>query len=108
MKEDKLISLLQKKRGFFEAILELSTLQKNISIQEWISILEQKKTLVTCIEAVDEELKVFSSQFSTLPQDVHEELDAIRSLVNEIKILDQNHIAKRKRDLLGTKELDGT
>ncbi len=43
MKELELLHLLQKKRGFFESILELSELEAELTLSEWISVLEQKK-----------------------------------------------------------------
>lgn len=99
MKEEKLISLLQKKKGFFEALLDLTESESRLSFQQWISTLEQKKVLLSCIDEVDEELKPFKSALHHLSQEVDEELSKIRHIIKQILHLDSINQKERKRQL---------
>ena len=99
MKEEKLLHLLRKKKGFFEAILELSEEESELPIHEWISILEQKKILLSCIEEVDAELMPFRSSLQHLSQEISEELENIRGVIKRILHIDVINQEKRKKEL---------
>ncbi len=96
MSEQKLLTLLQKKRGFFEAILDLTEDEPKQPLKDWISILEQKKILLSCIDEIDEEITPFQASFTDLSHDVSEELDNIRDVVKKILHLDSKNLEKRK------------
>ena len=96
--EKKLLTLLKKKLGFFEAILDLTHDEKMCDIPDWISMLEQKKVLLSCIEEIDEEIYPFKATFNNLSQDVSEQLDTIRDTVQEILKLDAENYDKRKQE----------
>ncbi len=96
MKEEKLLLLLQKKKGYFEAILELSQSEEMESISEWIASLEQKKVLLSCIEQIDEQLQPFQESLNHISQEITEELDHIRRIVQQILHTDQTNQEKRK------------
>jgi len=99
MKEEKLLSLLQKKRGFFEAILDLTENEESLPMPEWISILEQKKILLSCIEEIDAELAPFKQSLHVISCEISEEIDAIRHVIEKILHLDSYNKNKRKREL---------
>ncbi len=98
MSEERLIALLQKKKNFFEAILDLSEMEHVVSIQEWIGILEQKKILLSCIEEIDAELGDFRKSLTFLSQDVSDELDELRLVIEKILHLDAFNLSKRKQE----------
>lgn len=99
MKEEKLLQLLKKKRGFFEAILELSTSEPSLSLEEWVQSLKQKKVLLSCVEKVDEELKNFKDAFENISQELGEEIDKIKDVIQEILYLDTINSSSRKKSL---------
>lgn len=99
MSEHKLLHLLKKKKGFFEAILDLTENETEVPLREWISILEQKKILLSCIEEVDTELQLFQESFHILSQELHEEIEEIRNVIQRILRLDSINQEKRKREL---------
>lgn len=99
MKEEKLLLLLQKKKGFFEALLELTENEAHLTLPEWISVLEQKKILLSCIDEIDLELDSFKERFHILTQEVHEEIEQIRKVIERILHLDQKNQTKRKEQL---------
>lgn len=96
--EKKLLTLLKKKLGFFEAILDLTHDEKKCDIPEWISALEQKKVLLSCIDEIDDEISFFKATFHDLSQDISEQLDKIRDTVQEILKLDSENYEKRKQE----------
>ncbi len=98
MLEEKLLLLLKKKKGFFETILDLTETEVDLPVSEWISILEQKKILLSCVDEVDAELKAFQSAAYNLSQDISEELDAIRNVIQNILHLDTLNQKKRKQE----------
>lgn len=98
MKEEKLYHLLTKKRGFFEAILELSETESSLPLREWISILEQKKILLSCIEEIDQELVHYQQALHILSQDITEELEKIREVIERIMHIDHQNQERRKKD----------
>lgn len=99
MSSKKLISLLQQKRGYFEAILDLTELEPMLPIPDWISSLKQKQILLSCIDEVDEEITSYQQRFQHLSQDITEELDRIRNLVGHIMNLNSYNIKIRKKSL---------
>jgi hypothetical protein len=99
MKEEKLLHLLKKKKGFFEAILELTEDEAEMPLQEWISTLEQKKILLSCIEEIDAELMPFKQTLHNLSQEISEELDKIRTIIKRILHIDVINQEKRKKEL---------
>lgn len=99
MKEEKLLRLLQKKKGFFEAILELTEGESSLAINEWISVLEQKKILLSCIEEIDAELMPFQRSLHMLSQEISDELDNIRTVIKRILHIDVLNQEKRKKEL---------
>jgi len=104
MKEEKLLHLLKKKKGFFKTILDLTETEVELPLSEWISILEQKKILLTCIDEIDEEITPFQRTIQNLSQEVTDELSAIRAVIQRILHLDTLHQQKRKAEL---KSYDG-
>jgi len=99
MKEEKLLHLLRRKKGFFEAILEITEEESELPLQEWISALEQKKILLSCIEEIDAELMPFKQSLHNLSQEISEELEHIRSVIKRILHIDVINQEKRKKEL---------
>lgn len=97
MKEKKLLSLLQKKRGFFEVICELSEKESASPMHEWISLLEQKKILLSCIDEIDAEIEFYKDSFHALSQEIGDELDHIKDVIEKILHLDRSTHEKRKK-----------
>lgn len=96
MKEEKLLNLLQKKRGFFEAILELSEEESKYSLNDWIAILKQKKILLSCVDKIDAELALFKDSFEVMSQEISEEIEKIKEIIEEILYVDSVNQEKRK------------
>jgi len=99
MNHDKLLRLLQKKRSFFEAILDLSQEENSLPFTDWISVLEQKKVLLSCIDDIDTELTPFKATLHHLSQDVTDELAKIRSIVKTILDVDSQNQEWRRKTL---------
>lgn len=99
MREEKLLHLLKKKKGFFEAMLDLSEEESNLSIDEWVASLEQKKILLSCIEEIDAELMPFKQSLHNISQEISEELEHIRTVIKRILHLDGINQEKRKEQL---------
>lgn len=99
MSEEKLLYLLQKKRGFFEAILELTEIEENLPLEELIPSLEQKKILLSCIEEIDYQLEPFQKSMHNLSLEIDEELHMICKVIEHILHLDKVHQEKRKKEL---------
>jgi len=99
MKEEKLLHLLKKKKGFFETILDLTETEAELPINDWISVLEQKKILLSCVDEVDDEIRHFQRTMHDLSQEVSEELDSIRKVIQHILHLDTENQQKRKQEL---------
>jgi predicted component of type VI protein secretion system len=96
MSEKRLLGLLQRKRGYFEAMIDLSEDEASLDTSDWVSVLEQKKVLLSCIEEIDTELEPFRSTFHDLSQEMQEELDLMRSLVKKLLFLDTQNQKERK------------
>src|SRR5690625_6390483 len=99
MHEEKLLHLLKKKKGFFETILDLTETEAELPVQEWISVLEQKKILLSCIDEVDDAIRPFQRTMHDLSQDVSEELESIRKVIRNILHLGSQNQLKRKQEL---------
>jgi hypothetical protein len=99
MKEEKLLHLLRKKKGFFEAILDITEDESKLPLQEWVEALEQKKILLTCIEEIDAELMPFKQSLHTLSQEISDELELIRDVIKHILHLDLINHKNRKQEL---------
>jgi len=99
MREEKLLHLLRKKRGFCEAILELTESEETLALGEWITILEQKKILLSCIEAIDKELKPFRQTMHRLSQEIDAELEVIRKMIQQILEISAFSQQQRKKIL---------
>ena len=99
MKEEKLLHLLQKKKGFFEAILEITEEESELCVHEWFGALEQKKILLSCIEEIDAQIHPFKQSMQTISQEVTEELDHIRNIIKRILHIDVINQEKRKKEL---------
>ncbi len=99
MSEDQLLHLLRKKKGFFEAILDLSEDESELQIHDWISSLEQKKILLSCVDEVDAEISLFKRTLHNLSQETSEELENIRKVITRILHLDTINQEKRKKEL---------
>lgn len=99
MHEKKLLDLLKKKKGFFEAILDLTETESELSVDNWISVLEQKKILLSCIDEIDDKLKPFQSSLHYLSQEILEELEVIKSIIHQIIHADDSNQKKRKKSL---------
>ncbi|MCH9627334.1 MAG: hypothetical protein S4CHLAM2_09710 [Chlamydiales bacterium] len=99
MENEKLLHLLRKKKGFFETILDLTEEEQELPVSEWISVLEQKKILLSCIDEIDSELKPFQSALQHLSQEISEELESIRKVIRTILHLDTKNQNKRKQEL---------
>lgn len=99
MSETKLLHLLRKKKGFFEAILELCEEESHLPLHDWISALEQKKILLSCIEEVDIQLMPYRQSLHNISQEISEELDEIRHVIKRILHFDTINLEKRKKGL---------
>jgi hypothetical protein len=99
MREDKLLHLLKRKKGFFEVILELSEEESELPLENWIETLEQKKILLSCIEEIDAELVPFKKSLSNLSHEISSELEHIRVIIKRILHLDVINQEKRKKEL---------
>ena len=100
MKEFALLPLLKKKKGFFLSILDLTQIEASLSPGELIPVLRQKKTLLSCIEKVDQQIKKIRDSFSSsLPQEIQEELTEIRSVIQRISEADKKNYSIRKNEL---------
>lgn len=104
MKEEKLLRLLQKKKGFFETILDLTEEEHQLPLHEWISILEQKKILLSCIEEIDAELDPLKKSMHNISQEISEELETIRTIIKRILHLDGINQEKRKQEICPPRE----
>jgi hypothetical protein len=104
MKEEKLLHLLKKKKGFFEAMLDLSECESNMTIDEWVASLEQKKILLSCIEEIDAEMIPFKQSMHHISQEISEELEHIRNVIKRILHLDGINQEKRKDRLRAPSE----
>ena len=102
MSEEKLLQLLQKKRGFFEAILDLSEDEEHLPVPDWISVLEQKKVLLSCIDEIDCEISPFKAKLNNLSQEVTDELAKTRSVVEKILDIDTRNQELRRQMLRNT------
>lgn len=92
--------LIKKKKGFFLSILDLTQNEASLSSDELTKVLRQKKTLLSCIEKVDQQIKKFRDSFSVaLPQEIQEELAEIRSVILRILETDKNNYSIRKTEL---------
>ena len=99
MREEKLLHLLRKKKGFFEAMLDVSEEESDMSVEAWIASLEQKKILLSCIEEIDAELMPFKQSLHDISQEITEELEHIRTVIKRILHLDGINQEKRKEQL---------
>lgn len=99
MYEEKLLHLLRKKKGFFETILDLTENESELPVSEWISVLQQKKILLSCVDEIDLELKPFQYSLHNLSQEVSEELESIRGVIKKILHFDTLNQQKRKQEL---------
>lgn len=99
MKEEKLLHLLRKKKGFFETILDLTETEAHLPVQDWISVLEQKKILLSCIDEVDDEIRPFQRTMHDLSQEISDELESIRRVIQRILHIDSQNQVKRKQEL---------
>ena len=99
MSQEKLLQLLKKKRGFFEAILDLSEDEERLPVPDWISVLEQKKVLLSCIDEIDHELSPFKAKLHNLSQEVTDELSKTRSVVKQILDIDTRNQELRRKML---------
>lgn len=99
MTQEKLLHLLKKKRGFFEAILDLSEEEQQLPVPDWISVLEQKKVLLSCIDEIDHELSPFKAKLHNLSQEVTDELNKTRSVVKKILDVDTRNQELRRKML---------
>lgn len=97
MSEKRLLGLLQRKKGFFEALLDLSELQQNLPLCDLFPLLEQKRVLLSCIESIDEELSRFQHSLQILSQEITEELEAIRLVSERLLHLDACNSEMRRR-----------
>lgn len=98
MREDKLLQILKKKKGFFEAILDLTENEDHYSMSDLISILEQKQVLLSCIEELDQQLLPYKQSLHSLSQEISDELDSIRKVVERILHHDTLNQEKRKKE----------
>lgn len=98
MKEKKLLNLLLKKKGFFEVIVELSEKEATLDLSHSLSVLEQKKILLSCIDEIDAEIDGYKDTFHNLSQEIHDELQNIKHVIERILHLDQRNREKRKKE----------
>ena|SRR6185503_856484 len=96
MNESQLLALLQKKKSFFESILELTELEAALPVKELINSLEQKTILLSCIEEVDEELQHYKAALGNLSQEMQDEMDKIKEIVDCIMRLNAENVKQRK------------
>ncbi|EPP35392.1 hypothetical protein CP10139811_0918 [Chlamydia ibidis] len=92
--------LLKKKKGFFLAILDLTETEFSLSSDQLADVLQQKKTLLSCIEKIDHQIKEFWHSFTPiLPQDIQNELEDIRKVILQILSADKKNYMLRKKEL---------
>ncbi len=96
MNEKQLLTLLQKKKGFFEAILELTESETHLPLDAWIPVLEQKRVLLSCIDELDAELHPFKKTLHAISDEIKVELEHMRLVVKKILLLDGMNQEKRK------------
>ena len=96
MKEESLLSLLRKKRIFFETIHELTQHEPALPLKQWVASLKKKKMLLTHIEKIDSQLSLFQDQMPHLSQDMIEELEQMQSLIHSIRTLDLQILRSKK------------
>lgn len=99
MKEEKLLHLLRKKKGFFEAILDITEEESELPLHRWIEALEQKKILLSCIEEIDAELSPFKQSLHHMSHEITEEIDHMREVIKQILHLDSLNHEKRRKEL---------
>lgn len=99
MKEEKILILIQRKKGFFEAILDLTQTEQELSLRQWIGVLEQKKILLSCVDEIDQELMPYKESLLHLSQDICDELEELRKVIERILHLDALNQEKRKKEL---------
>ncbi|WP_201456642.1 hypothetical protein [Chlamydia sp. 17-3921] len=100
MNENALLLLLKKKKGLFLAILDLTETEGSLTTKELEKILRQKKTLLSCIEKVDLQIKEYYHSFSSvLPQDIQQELSKLRQIITRILDIDKFNYIQRKKEL---------
>ncbi len=97
MKEEQLLHLLKKKKRVCEAILELTQSEESLPAKEWLSILEQKKVFLVCVEEIDAELQPFKQALHMLSQEIAEELDTIRKVIQQILDISAFNQEKRRK-----------
>lgn len=98
MQEPSILSLLQKKKKFFLAILNLTQTEDRLPLKHLQSILKQKKTLLSCIQNVDQQLKRLAPSLP-LTDDSREELANIRSIIETILEIDKKNYIQRQAEL---------
>jgi hypothetical protein len=96
VREEKFLNLLAQKRGFFEAILDLTEEEAKYSTAEWLSILKQKKVLLVCIDKIDEELTHFKDAFEVLSKEMLHEIEKTKEVIEHILFIDEINCEKRK------------
>ncbi len=96
MNEKQLLTLLRKKKGFFEAILELTESETDLPLNEWVPVLEQKRVFLMCIDEVDGQLHPFKKTLHTISEEIKAELDHMRHTVKKILLIDGLNQEKRK------------
>lgn len=99
MSEHKILSLLQRKRGFFEAILDITEMEDSLPLSEWVSMLEQKRVLLKCIDEIDRELLPYKDSLNAISQEISEELSDLQKIVKKILEIDSVNVFKRKKEL---------
>lgn len=97
--EIKLITLLRKKRSFFETLLDLSESERHLSLHEWITLLEQKRILLSIIDKIDEALEPFAKQLTHISQEVSEEIEETKRVIERILEQDTLNLEHRKKSL---------
>lgn len=99
MKEETLLSLLKKKKGFFEAILDLTEQETQSSVEHWQELLQKKQILLGCIEDIDSQLKNFEQSMHTLSYDVIEQLKDLHCIISQIMELGSLNLKEKKKHL---------
>lgn len=98
MEKQLLLQLLRKKKGLLLVILDLTQSEQTLPIEALENLLRQKKTLLSCIEKVDHQIKEFRHSFaSILPQEIQKELFELREVITQILDTDKvNYLAYKK------------
>lgn len=94
------LSLLRKRKKFFLAILDLTQQEASLSSAQLHSVLKQKKTLLACVQRIDNQIKQTLSYFpNPLPDAFQQEVILTKSIIQKILEIDKKNYLQRQLEL---------